>query len=59
MSKKHDIVKQAVTKALNALGYKTEGGNVRIMEIAYNRYQVFHNDRCIGIWDAQRNTFVD
>ena len=59
MNNKHNKIKSAVVKALKALGYRTEGNNVRITEIAYNRYQVFHNDRCIGIWDAQRNTFVD
>lgn len=59
MSCKHNSVKQTVVKALKALGHKAEGGNVHIVEISYCRYQVYCNAEYIGIWDTQRNTFVD
>ena len=44
---------------MKALGYKAESSNVRIVEVSYNRYRVFHNGHPVGIWDVQRNTFVD
>lgn len=55
----HDTVKKQIIKALTALGYKAEGGNVHIIKIAYLRYNVYYDNRLIGVWDVQRNTFVD
>lgn len=54
-----DAVKKQAIKALTALGYKAEGGNVHIEKIAHLRYNVYYNDHLIGVWDIQRNTFVD
>lgn len=59
MKHKLTAIKLDIIKALKVLGYKVEGGNVRITEVSYNRYQVFHNGHPVGIWDVQRSTFVD
>lgn len=59
MNRKLNAIKLDVVKAMKALGYKAESGNIRIVEVSYNRYRVFHNGHPVGIWDVQRNTFVD
>lgn len=43
MSCKYNNIKRTVVKALKALGYTAEGGNVHIVEISYCRYQVYCN----------------
>lgn len=46
----------AIRNALKALGYK---GTVRAVEVTLGRYYVTVNGEYFGIWDCERNTFVD
>lgn len=46
----------AIRNALKALGYK---GTASAVEITLGRYYVTVNGEYVGIWDVDKNTFVD
>jgi hypothetical protein len=46
----------AIRNAIKALGYK---GHAQAIEIVPGRYRVTLNGEYFGIWDAEKNTFVD
>lgn len=46
----------AVKNALEKLGVK---GSVRIKESSFNAYIVFVNNKYFGVFDTNKNTFVD
>ena len=45
-----------IRNAIKALGYK---GHAQAIEIVPGRYRVILNGEYFGIWDAEKNTFVD
>jgi hypothetical protein len=51
------MARRHITKALEQLGYKDP--NPELQYMGMDRYTVYLGDRCIGIWDAVRETFVD
>lgn len=52
---KEDKMKE-INSALKALGYN---GNAHVTEITPCRYLVSIGGSYFGIWDSERNTFVD
>ena len=49
-------VKAQIVAALKAFGVK---GTVKIIPAGYRRYQIELNGEYFGIFDLERNTFVD
>ena len=47
---------ESLKKGLKALGYK---GTVKCIPCGYMRDTIVVNDRKVGIWDYQKETFVD
>lgn len=45
-----------IRNALKALGYK---GTARAVEVTLGRYYVTVNGEYVGIWDVDKNTFID
>ncbi len=45
-----------IRKALKAFGYT---GRAQVSEIVSGRYRVSINGEYFGIWDAEKNTFID
>lgn len=52
-----EIIKKDIAKAIVSLGYKERRSSIH--KIAYNRFAVFIGSFQIGIYDAERHTFVD
>lgn len=50
-----DIIKD-ILRGLRALGIV---GEVALIVISYRRIKVYVDEEYIGIWDADRQTFVD
>lgn len=52
-----EIIKKDIAKAIVRLGYKEKQSSIH--KIAYNRFAVFVGSFPVGIYDAERHTFVD
>lgn len=50
-------IKKDIAKAIVSLGYKERQSSIH--KIAYNRFAVFVGSFQVGIYDAERHTFVD
>ena len=53
------LVYNAIFKALIALGYSDFSDKINIIPCGIDRYTVLLDGARIGIFDLQRNTFVD
>lgn len=51
-----DSVKKQVATAMKHLGVK---GTVKVVHIGFNNYRILLNGKYFGIFDTDRNTFVD
>lgn len=62
IAEKTEIVEMddtAIMKALEVLGYDLQKYAVTIQAYDFQRYKVTLNGQYFGVWDCNRNTFVD